>query len=58
MVEVDGSVHDAQRAYDEARTEHLQAHGYRVLRVRNAEVLSDLDGVLARIAAALTLKES
>jgi len=54
VVEVDGSVHNAHRAYDEARTEHLQAHGYRVLRVGNDEVMSDLDGVLAHIAAALT----
>ena len=54
VVEVDGPVHEAQREYDDARTELLQAHGYRVLRVGNDEVMYDRDGVLARIAAALT----
>jgi very-short-patch-repair endonuclease len=44
--------------YDEGRTDHLAGYGYRVLRFRNDEVLSDLDGVLARIAEALATPRS
>ena len=51
-VELDGGVHEAQADSDEARTAVLQAHGYRVLRFRNEEVLDDLPSVLRRIAAA------
>ncbi|MDI3342037.1 MAG: endonuclease domain-containing protein [Sphaerobacter sp.] len=50
VIEVDGEVHDQQRAYDAARTEHLAAFGYRVVRLRNEDVLHDLDSVLRRLA--------
>ncbi len=49
-VEVDGAVHDEQREQDTCRTEHLAAYGYRLLRFRNEEVLTNLPSVLARIA--------
>ena len=54
VVEIDGGVHDApeQAAHDAARTASLEAHGYRVLRFRNEEVLTDLPAVLRRISAA------
>jgi very-short-patch-repair endonuclease len=52
VIEVDGGVHAQQGAYDEARTEHLQSFGYRVLRVTNEEVLHDLVTVLAQIEQA------
>jgi len=56
VVEIDGDVHlEASRAdRDQARTEWLEAQGYRVMRFRNDEVMQDLDGVLEMIAAALT----
>ena len=43
IVEVDGLSHDdaEQRAYDETRTAALKAAGWRVLRLRDADVLSD-----------------
>ena len=50
-VEVDGDVHDTQPERDAERSEILTAGGYRVLRFRNEEVLSNLPSVLARIAA-------
>ena len=53
VIEVDGDVHDLQRAEDERRTEALQLEGLKVLRVRNEEVLTDMAGVVARIAEAL-----
>jgi very-short-patch-repair endonuclease len=52
-VEVDGPVHDSRQERDAARTDQLAANGYFVLRIRNDEVFQDLDGVLARIAAAI-----
>ena len=53
VVELDGSQHLDQRAYDDARTHCLQQHGYRVLRVWNDDVLLRIDDALAAIAAAL-----
>ena len=49
VIEVDGEIHAQQSKYDEARTEHLEAFGYRVLRVANKDVLHNLPTVLVRI---------
>jgi len=55
VVEVDGGVHAGvdQGEYDVLRDEALGHGGFRVLRVGNAAVASDLEGVLRRIAAAV-----
>ena len=52
-VEVDGSSHRGRSRSDARRDRVLAAAGYRVLRVSDAEVMSDLAGVVARIRAAL-----
>jgi len=55
VVEVDGGQHadsDAE-AKDAARTARLEAHGFRVIRFWNHEVLKNLDGVLTSVASAL-----
>jgi very-short-patch-repair endonuclease len=55
VVEVDGEQHadaDAE-AKDAARTARLEAHGFKVIRFWNDEVLGNLDGVLTSIASAL-----
>ena len=52
VVEMDGSIHDTRAEEDAARTEHLSAFGYRVIRFRNKEVLENLPDVLKRIAEA------
>ena len=52
VVELDGSVHEKQMDYDKARTQQLEDYGYRVIRFRNEEVLSDLPSVLERIREA------
>jgi very-short-patch-repair endonuclease len=49
VIEVDGAVHDQQLGYDIARTERLNQLGYRVIRFRNQEVMSNLDYVLQQI---------
>ena len=58
VIEVDGDVHDMQRAEDERRTHALQLEGLDVLRVRNDEVLTDMAGVVLRIVEAIHRPES
>jgi len=53
VIEVDGDVHDLQVDEDARRTEALCAEGLVVMRVRNDEVMTNLAGVLQRIASAL-----
>ena len=53
VVEVDGEAHDYQQEYDVRRTRDLEASGYRVLRFTNADVMTNLSGVVACIAEAL-----
>lgn len=54
VVEVDGGVHDTdeQRRRDTARDAWLAHNGWRVLRIRNEELV-DLQAVLGRVAGAL-----
>jgi very-short-patch-repair endonuclease len=54
IVELDGGQHAVQADYDAGRTALLQALGYRVLRFWDNEALGNTDGVLQRIAEALT----
>jgi very-short-patch-repair endonuclease len=53
VVELDGGQHALQRHCDAARTEFLDAQGYRVLRFWNNEILTNPDGVLQRVGLAL-----
>ncbi len=49
VVEVDGEIHTQQIDQDRARTQHIEAFGYRVIRFTNEEVLNDLPRVLKMI---------
>ena len=55
IVEIDGVTHgdDHQVSHDARRTRYLESQGYRVLRVWNIEVFTNLDGVLTTILMAL-----
>ncbi|HYE48088.1 MAG TPA: endonuclease domain-containing protein [Azospirillaceae bacterium] len=53
VVEIDGSQHDPHK--DAPRTAALEACGYEVIRFTNAEVLTNMEGVLATIADRLGL---
>lgn len=55
VIEVDGRSHDveAQRAYDETRLTQLNELGWRVLVVRDDDVLRDVLAVVEPIASAL-----
>jgi len=50
VVEVDGEIHGFQSEHDEMRSEWLQQQGYRVVRFKNEDVISNIDGVLTEIA--------
>jgi very-short-patch-repair endonuclease len=53
VIELDGGQHTVQRSSDSARTEFLEAQGYRELRFWNNEILTNTDGVVQRVALAL-----
>jgi len=55
VVEVDGRQHftHAEGCYDGIRDAFLASRGYRVLRLTSADVLNDLEGVVAAILAAV-----
>jgi very-short-patch-repair endonuclease len=46
IIELDGSQHLEQEAYDAERTSFLESKGYRVLRFWNNDVLNNIDLVL------------
>jgi len=52
VIELDGGQHALRMEEDAARTAKLAAHGWRVMRFWNNEVLENLEGVVARIAEA------
>ncbi len=53
ILELDGEVHNFQKIEDASRDEWMQAHGLRVLRFGNSEVLDNLVEVLGVIAEVL-----
>jgi very-short-patch-repair endonuclease len=53
VVEVDGGGHDLSRANGLRRTRLLRTSGYSVLRFWNTDVLTNLEGVMETISAAL-----
>jgi very-short-patch-repair endonuclease len=53
VIELDGDTHVGRQGYDAARSRVLEERGYRVLRFTNADVMSNLDGVLHAILIAL-----
>ena len=50
VIELDGGIHAGQQADDGERDLVLGARGLQVLRVRNEEIVQDVDGVLERIS--------
>ena len=58
IIEVDGDTHgsDEATARDAARTARLQKQGYHVIRFTNADVIGNMEAVLAAIGAALAAR--
>ncbi len=59
-IEVDGDSHFTAEAmqYDKQRTRHLQRFGIEVMRITNAEVTENLEGVLEAVAQAVRRRTS
>jgi very-short-patch-repair endonuclease len=53
IIELDGSQHAEQQAYDVRRTRFFEAQGYRVVRFWNGDVFNEMDGVLSAIHSAV-----
>jgi very-short-patch-repair endonuclease len=58
VIEIDGGAHDDNRIRDEERTAYLAAFGYRVVRVRNEEVETNLAAVLEVISDSVAEKDN
>ena len=57
VIEVDGDSHAIADGYDHRRTTLIESDGYRVLRVANADVMTNLNGVLTVVALALNTRK-
>jgi adenine-specific DNA-methyltransferase len=55
VVELDGGQHAERADHDEARTQALEAMGWRVLRFWNHEVMIETESVMETILAAIRL---
>ncbi|HEY0326715.1 MAG TPA: DUF559 domain-containing protein [Allosphingosinicella sp.] len=55
VVELDGGQHSERTEQDAERTRNIEAHGYRVIRFWNHDVLGNIDGVLEAIRQELLL---
>jgi len=53
VIEVDGGQHAIEEARDESRSHFLRCQGYRVVRIWNNDVISNIEGVMITIARAL-----
>lgn len=53
IIELDGSQHLNQGAYDEKRTKYLESQGYQVIRFWNHQVMNDIEGVIRAIILAM-----
>jgi len=56
IIELDGGQHASAEDYDANRTRFLEAEGFHVLRFWNDDILTNMDGVLQRIARELALQ--
>jgi very-short-patch-repair endonuclease len=52
IIELDGG-HHAKRPQDRQRDSWLRAHGYRVIRIWNNDVIENMDGVLQTVLSEL-----
>ncbi|QGN53611.1 endonuclease domain-containing protein [Novosphingobium sp. Gsoil 351] len=50
VIELDGDSHDGQLSYDALRTQFMESRGYMVVRFLNSDIISNMEGVLAKIA--------
>jgi len=56
VVEIDGKIHDYQKAEDNNRTQVIKENGYTVIRFTNNEVFENIDKVVSKIKSYLDNK--
>ena len=49
IIEIDGLIHDYQKAYDVERQENIEALGYKIIRFTNKDVLEKWEKVEKRL---------
>lgn len=56
VIELDGEIHDSEQAieYDDGRSAELENHSIRVLRFKNAEVLTEIEKVITSIVSSIS----
>jgi very-short-patch-repair endonuclease len=54
VLEVDGLIHQCNRAEDHIRQAYIESYDLQILRFSNEDVLNNLDEVLNKIAVSLT----
>ena len=57
VIEVDGDTHAVAEGRDTSREDFMALEGYRTVRVTNADVMQNLEGVLTQISFSLGEKE-
>ena len=50
VIELDGDTHYEQQSYDAVRTQFMESRGYMILRFLNSDVMTNMEGVLTKIA--------
>ncbi len=57
VIEVDGTIHDEQPEYDALRTEFLSLYGFKVLKLRNEDVINRPDKALSLIKESIAVRK-
>ena len=57
VIEVDGDTHAVAEGYDASREGSMASEGYRTIRVTNADVMQNIEGVIRQISFSLREKE-
>jgi very-short-patch-repair endonuclease len=53
VIELDGDTHYGQESYDARRTHFMESRGYMTLRFLNSDIMTNMEGVLTKIAMAI-----
>lgn len=55
-LEIDGDIHDLedQKKYDAERQKHIEAFGIRFLRIKNEDIINDMDRVMKKVEDIIT----
>ncbi|MCK6613514.1 MAG: endonuclease domain-containing protein [Ignavibacteriaceae bacterium] len=56
-IEIDGEIHEQedQKKYDAERQKHIEAYGIRFMRIKNEEIMNDMDKVMKAVEDKINL---